>query len=197
MKHEDILQNLLNENDDVILASTAVKAGMSRAALSKLAKRGALERTGCGVYVVSGGIDDELFSLQKRAKKIVYSHETALFLHEMTDRTPARYSITVPSYYKPSPTVKDKCKVYYMKPALAGLGLTELPSGMGHQINAYNLERTICDVTRSRNKIDNQIFLDALKNYAARKDANLNLLADYARGMGVYRILRQYLEVLL
>ena len=197
MERMDILQSLLAENNDVFLASKAIQAGLSRFDLSKFAERGLLERTGRGVYVVSGGIGDELFSLQERAKKIVYSHETALFLHGMTDRTPSRYSITVPSYYKASQTVKDKCKIYYIKPDLLALGLTELPSGMGHQVIAYDLERTICDVARSRNKIDGQIFIDALKNYASRRDANLNLLSDYARRLGVYRILRNYLEVLL
>jgi hypothetical protein len=73
----------------------------------------------------------------------------------------------------------------------------ELSSGMGHQVIVYDVERTVCDVVRSRNKMDNQVFIDALRNYAARKDKNLNCIADYACKMGVYRILRQYLEVLL
>jgi predicted transcriptional regulator of viral defense system len=121
MESDRILQNLLDDGNDVILASAAVQAGLSRAELSKLTERGILERTGRGVYVVSDGIGDELFSLQQRAKKIIYSHETALFLHGMTDRTPARYSVTVPNYYKPSQIVKDKCKVYYIKPDMAEL----------------------------------------------------------------------------
>ena len=197
MERMDILQNLLVENNDVFLASKAIQAGLSRFDLSKFMERGLLERTERGVYVAPDGIGDELFSLQERAKKIVYSHETALFLHGMTDRTPNRYSITVPSYYKASKTIKDKCKVYYIKPDLIALGLTELPSGMGHLIAAYDLERTICDVARSRNKIDGQIFIDMLKNYVSRRDADLNILNDYARRLGVYKILRNYLEVLL
>ena len=92
MESDSILRNLIDDGNDVILASVAVEAGLSRAELSKLTERGILERTGRGVYVVSDGIGDELFSLQQRAKKIIYSHETALFLHGMTDRTPARYS---------------------------------------------------------------------------------------------------------
>ena len=197
MERTDILQNLLAENNDVFLASKAVQAGLSRFNLSRFAERGILERAGRGVYVVPGGMGDELFSLQGSARKIVYSHETSLFLHGMTDRIPNRYSITVPSYYKASQTVKDKCKVYYIKPDLLALGQTEMPSGMGHQVVAYDLERTICDVVRSRNKIDGQILVDALKNYTSRQDMDLNRLNDYARKLCVYRILRNYLEVLL
>jgi predicted transcriptional regulator of viral defense system len=197
MERTDILQSLLDENNDVFLASSAIRAGLSRLDLSKFIESGALERVDRGVYVAFGGMGDELFSLQARAKKIVYSHETALFLHGMTDRTPIRYSITVPSYYKASQAVKDKCKIYYIKPDLTELGLAELPSGMGHQVIAYDAERTICDVIRSRNKMDSQVFSDALKRYTERQDVNLSRLGDYAHRMGVYRILRQYLEVLL
>jgi predicted transcriptional regulator of viral defense system len=197
MERTDILQSLLVEDNGVFLASKAVQAGLSRFDLSKFTERGLLERAGRGVYVAPGEMGDELYSLQERAKKIVYSHETALFLHGMTDRTPNRYSITVPSHYKASKAVKDKCKVYYIQPILLELGLMKLPSGMGHQIVAYDLERTICDVARSRSKIDGQIFIDALKNYASRQDADLNNLNNYARKLGVYRILRNYLEVLL
>jgi predicted transcriptional regulator of viral defense system len=135
--------------------------------------------------------------MQSSAKKIVYSHETALFFHRLTDRTPSRYSITVPSYYKPSKAVREKCGIYYVKPDMIDIGVVELPSGMGHNVTSYNVERTICDVIRSRNRIDSQIVADALKRYAAMGNKDLNRLADYARRFWVYKLLRQYLEVLL
>ena len=59
------------------------------------------------------------------------------------------------------------------------------------------MERTICDIIRNRSKIDRQIFVDALKKYAARKDIDLNRLNNYARKFRVYKLLHQYMEVLL
>jgi predicted transcriptional regulator of viral defense system len=135
--------------------------------------------------------------MQRRAKKIVYSHETALFFHGLTDRTPLRYSITVPASYKPSDAVKSICKIFYIKEDLISLGKEEIPSGMGHQITSYDIERTLCDIVRSRNKLDHQIFIEALKGYARRQDKDLDRLAEYAMQFGVLRLLRQYMEVLL
>lgn len=43
------------------------------------------------------------------------------------------------------------------------------------------MERTICDVVRSKNRMDIQIFSDALKRYARRKDKNLSILMRYAQ----------------
>ena len=56
---------------------------------------------------------------------------------------------------------------------------------------------TICDLLRSRKNIEMQVFQDALKQYARRKDKNLRTLMKYASMFHVEKILRPYLEVLL
>ena len=197
MEAVTIIQKMLKRENGVLLASTAVQAGLSRQRLAGLVKAGLLERTGRGVYVGAGGMGDELYTLQQKASKIVYSHESALYLHGMTDRTPFRYAITVPSIYRASAAVRASCDVYYIKPELIGLGICEVPSGMGHPVIAYYPERTVCDIIRSRNKIDQQTLIDALKNYARRKDKHLHRLFEYAGNFGVGKILYRYLEVLL
>jgi predicted transcriptional regulator of viral defense system len=169
------INELLDNGNGLVLTASATKAGIPRAYLSKLVKQGILEHTERGVYIRSGGIDDQLYSLQQSAKKIIYSHETALFFHGLIDRTPVIYSITVPSGYKPSEKLKEGCKIYFIKTDLINIGLTKVSSGMGHSITIYNMERTICDTVRSRNKLDTQIFTDTLRRYASRKDKNLNI----------------------
>jgi len=67
---------------------------------------------------------------------------------------------------------------------------------MGHEVIAYIIERTICDVLRSRNRMDSQTVAEAMKGYTARKDINWNLLSKYARIFKVTKLMRQYLEVL-
>jgi len=192
-----IVQQLLSQGNGMFAASKAVRAGLHRQQLANFVKSGVLERADRGIYIEPGGLDDTLFWMQQRAQKIVYSHETALFLHRMTGRTPIRYSITVPSSYKASSALGKSCKIYYIKKELLDLGKTEIQSGLGHSIITYNIERTLCDIIRSRNKIESQIFIDALKNYVTRKDKDLNRLSSYAKEFGIAKLLYQYLEVLL
>ena len=64
-------------------------------------------------------------------------------------------------------------------------------------VPVYDMERTICDLLRSRSRIEIQTFQGALKSYARRKDKNLRALMQYAGMFKVEKILRQYLEVLL
>ncbi len=61
----------------------------------------------------------------------------------------------------------------------------------------YDIERSICDVVRSRNKMDTQIVIDALKRYVLLKSVDMNKLHAYAMRFSVYKILQQYLDVLL
>lgn len=67
----------------------------------------------------------------------------------------------------------------------------------GHMVPVYDLERTICDLLRSRSRMEIQVLQDALKQYVRRKDKNLRTLMQYAGMFHVEKMLRQYLEVLL
>jgi hypothetical protein len=67
---------------------------------------------------------------------------------------------------------------------------------MGNDVTAYDAERTICDILRSRSRIDGQILAAAMKNYTVRKNQDWNNLREYADLFRVAKLLRQYLEVL-
>ena len=191
------LTAIAQEHGGLIETKIAVAHGISKAMLSKLYKENRLHRVAQGQYVLPDDMQDELLSISKRSEQIIYSHETALFLHGISDRTPFEHTITVPSDYTPSVAIKSECKVYYIKPELFALGRTTLKTPAGNDVPAYDLERTICDVIRSRNKLGTETFLSALKLYAANPKKDLNKLNSYAKKMRVANVLRQYLEVLL
>ena len=190
------INQLLNENNGMIRTADAVNAGISRATLGRYAVKGKLERVAHGQYIRPDDFPDELYLLQQRSEKIVFSHETALFLHDMAERTPLRHALTIPSNGKLSPSLSVGCKIYYVKPKLHDMGKCSVPSRMGHEVIAYNAERTVCDILRSRNRIDSQTVAAAIRNYAAGKNQDWNLLSEYAGIFHVTKFLRQYLEVL-
>jgi len=196
IKKSDIINKLLKDNNGVFDTADAIQAGVSKTTLGQLVKNVTLERVAHGKYIGLDVFPDEMFILQQRSDKIIFSHETALFLHDLSERTLMLHSLTVPSDRKISPALADGCKIYYVKPELHDMGICSLSSKMGHEIIAYNIERTICDVLRSRNRIDSQTVAEAMKGYAARKDINWNLLSEYARIFRVTKLMRQYLEVL-
>ena len=181
----------------VIETKTAAQRGISKAMLYKLCKEDKIHRIVKGQYILPDDMQDELLAISNRSERIIFSHETALYLHGISDRTPFEHTVTAPSGCIPSSAIKSECKVYYIKPELFELGKTTLRTPAGNDVPAYDLERTICDVIRSRNKLGTETFLAALKLYAANPKKNLNQLNTYAKQMRVEKVLRQYLEVLL
>ena len=65
------------------------------------------------------------------------------------------------------------------------------------QTVSYDLERTICDLVRSRRNFEIQDFNMAIKTYLQRNDKDLNRLMVYAKAFRIEKIIRQYMEVLL
>ena len=191
------LAAIASEHGGIIEAKIAAQHGISKAMLYKLCKEEKIHRIVKGQYILPDDMQDELLSISKRSDKIIFSHETALFLHGISDRTPFEHTVTAPSGCIPSAAIKAECKVYYIKPDLFDLGRTMLETPNGNQVQAYDLERTVCDVIRSRNKLGTETFLAALKMYAACPKKDLNKLNTYAKKMRVDKVLRQYLEVLL
>ena len=67
----------------------------------------------------------------------------------------------------------------------------------GYIVPMYDLERTICDLIRSRSWFEIQDFRTALKTYVKRQDKDLNRLMRYAESFHVENIMRKYMKVLL
>jgi len=191
------LQSILIENGGAVTAAKANAVGISNERLRLLVRSGDLERAAFGVYIVPGDFIDKMYIAQLRRSKIIYSHETALFLHDLTDRDPIGYTVTVPTGYNATGLRKDGFTVFTVKREQHVIGTTELTTMFGQTVTAYGLERTICDCLRSRNQMDIAVVTDAVKRYVKRKDKNLNTLMRMAEIFGVTKPLRSYLEVLL
>lgn len=197
MKHFEKLETLIKEKQGTVLSADLDQYEIPRVYLQMMVAEGKLERVDRGVYVSVDAVEDEMYAMQAKYPKLTYSHETGLYLHKLTDRTPFRYSATVPSGYKVVEVLADRFKVYYIKKDLHELGVGVLKSPHGNPIRVYNIERTICDLIRSRNRIDIQILNEALKRFAKAKTVDNSVLIEYARKLKIESVLRRYLEVLL
>ena len=197
MEINPIILGAMKNNNNMITTSQAVKLGCSRALLSWYVKEGVLERERQGVYVLSDTVYDDMYAFMLHSEKIVFSHDTALFLNDLSERTPFVHTVTIPSNTRLSPGIRDECICYYIKPELYELGITDRKTTFGNRVRCYNAERTVCDLLRSRNRLDEETVISGIKKYAASTEKNLKLLAEYAPQFGVSKILRRYLEVLL
>jgi predicted transcriptional regulator of viral defense system len=181
----------------MLLTSDLAKLGIPRTYLSVLERNGEVQHLSRGIYAAPNSLIDEMASLQSRYKAAIFSHQTALFLWELTDRSPLFFTVTVPSGYNATALKAGGAGVYFINQALHPLGQITTKSPHAHDIQTYNLERTLCDVLRSRHQIEIQFLTTALKRYVRHRDRYLDRLYDYAGQFRIQKLVRQYMEVLL
>jgi predicted transcriptional regulator of viral defense system len=197
MNNLEKLEKLIQKQHGTVLSADLDLYEIPRTYLQMMVAEGKLERVDRGVYVSTDSIEDEMYYMQAKYPKLIYSHETALYLHGLSDRTPYEYSASVPSGYKVVGSVAKRFKIYYIKKELHNLGLETIQSSHGNPIKTYNIERTICDLIRSRNRIDVQILNEALKRFVKLKSADFSVLMEYAKKLKIDAVLKKYMEVLL
>jgi len=190
------VRKLLKDQHGTLLTSDLAKFNIPRIYLSILEHNGEIERVSRGIYRLVASIDDEMFNFQVRYKSSIFSHETALYLHDLTDRTPLSYSISIPVGYHSISLNEGGHKIFFVNRALFALGVILMQSPHGNEIRTTNLERTICDVLRSRNQMDIQFVNEALRKYVIHKDRNIDQLYTYAKQFRIQNIVREYIEIL-
>ena len=197
MKQLEQIEEISAAGNGVLRTSEVISKGISKTTLAKFVEKHNYERISHGIYCSPDVWKDGLYLLQLRCPKTIFSHDTALFLLDMTDQEPLQYTVTVKSGYNATHLREDGVKVFSIKKDFFELGISKAKTPFGNEVFIYNPERTVCDMIRSRSQIEIQIFQDAMKQYIRRKDKNLHLLMEYAKKLRVNHMLSKYLEVLL
>jgi predicted transcriptional regulator of viral defense system len=194
---ETTILQMVKTNRGIVTTTQVTEAGIPRRCLGAMVASGILCRVERGVYTFPEIWEDELFFMQYRFSKGIYSHETALYLHGMTDRTPLRYTMTFPFGYNTGNVKKRGIVAKLSTEETYPLGIMTLSSPSGNPIQAYDIERTLCDIAKARHKADIQVVNHAMKTYAGSGNKDLAKLLAYAEILRVKPKVLAYMEVLL
>ena len=187
-----------SEHNGVITSRDVTHIGIPRVYLTRMVESGELKRVQPGIYVLPDTILDEFAEIHYRCPKAVYSHGTALFLHDLSDRTPLKYTVTLPSSYNATHLSNvENLEIKKSIPVIYAAGITTIASPNGFIVPVYNIEKTICDVVRNKDNMDYQGVTDALKLFSKRPVKNLTRLMQYAKLLRIESVIRTYFEVLL
>ena len=186
------------QGKDYFTPRIAKEAGISKFKFYKYIHDNEFEVVGHGIYIHKDAWIDKLYILHQRCPNAVFSHDEAFYYHNLSDREPIVPTLTIYSGYN-SHRIKANgaSKVYTVKKELLGVGRIIVQDNYGNDIPIYDLERTICDLFRSRNSIEAQEFNSVLKTYVMRKDKNLNRLMEYAKLFRIQKLIRLYMGILL
>ena len=190
----EIIEALMKMNNGYITSKELSSLGIHRMYLNSMWKKGLVEKVANGIYIDYSKIEDSYYIFSLSMPNTIYSHMTALYFHGLSIIAPNdKYDITVRKTYN-SKHLKNH-DVFYVSNDIYELGLTEVETPMGNKVRAYDIERCICDIIRSKNRMDHEHVKYSIKNYIKRKDKDLIKLSKYADKMGIKKEVMNFVEM--
>ena len=173
-------------------------AGLSRVALARLAKAGAVERVGRGLYTRANAKVTEHHTLVEAAVRIPHGIVcllSALRFHELTTQSPHEVWMAIGvKARKPATDWPPLRIVRFSGPALT-FGVEK------HRIEHVEVpitsrEKTVADCFKYRHKVGLDVAIEALRDYLRSWRRSVDALTDAAAACRVKNVMRPYLEAM-
>lgn len=191
----EIIEELMNKNNGYITSKELDMFDIHRMYLSIMQTKGIIVKVSPGIYIDSNKIVDNYYIFSLSMPNTIYSHMTALYFHGISLKVPNDvYDITVKRSYN-SVHLK-KHIVFYVDNDIYELGITEVETPMGNKVKAYDIERCICDIIRSKKRMDLKLVKHCIKEYLKRKEKDLVKLSLYAEKLDIKETVMDYVGMM-
>jgi predicted transcriptional regulator of viral defense system len=175
-------------------------AGVQPRVIAGLVRDGILEKIQPGLYRLSNVPDGEaprnFYDVAAAIPKGVICLQSALAYYELTTQNPGEIWVAVPNSYKPPKMSFPPTKFIFFRDKWYSTGIEYVNQGK-KVFRIYSPEKSICDAFHIRNRLGEDVAIEALKNYLARKNAAPSKLLAVARACGINNILMPYLKVMV
>lgn len=189
---------LFNKYHGNLSQKIAKENGINPTTLRRLVEKDEIEQPYLGIYVRKDEFLDNFFALQQKFSTGIYSHETALVLHDLTDLNLSELDMTFPAGFNRKGLSTDYPVIqHFTKKEWHSIGIEKKSSPAGNFIDVYDMERTLCDVFSKRYKPDESIKNEAVKRYFAHDGKDLRKLRRYMRTFEVRNELYTIMEVMI
>ena len=177
------------------------QAGIHTSIIKTMLQQGIIERVKPGLYRLyeidpKSDISISFIDVCKAVPKGVICLISAIDYYQLSTFNPPEIYVAIPQSEKPQKIEYPPTKFYFFPERFYNLGIEKIKTRAG-EVRIYNIEKTICDMFRYRDKLGEDISIEALKNYLNRKEANLIKLRDYAIRCQVKTVVLPYLKALV
>ncbi|MFZ4098782.1 MAG: type IV toxin-antitoxin system AbiEi family antitoxin domain-containing protein [Chlamydiia bacterium] len=181
------------------MMSEALALGIHRRELYALRDRGDLEVLNRGLFRLTdmpAPFSPDFITVTKRIPKGIICLISALSFHELTTQIPHSIYVAMPAKgHRPSLSHPPMRHFWYGKTLLETGVVEHLIDGC--TIRVFDIEKTLVDCVKFRNKIGQDVVLEALNMYWRRRGPRLDLLFRYAKLFRVDHVMRDILEPLV
>lgn len=175
-------------------------AGFQTRDIADLVAMGQIERIKPGLYRLAGhGEPAEYAGLAEVCRALpegVICLLSALDYHGLTTFNPSEVYVAIPHGAKPPRLFYPPIKPFFFRSRFYNPAIEYIKTP-GGEIRVYGREKTICDMFRYRQKLGEDLALEALKMYLKRKDASTARLLEYATVCQARTVMMPYLKALV
>ena len=165
--------------------------------LNKLIEQGLITKVKRGIYYKEANtMIDQTDEVSQIVPSGVFCLFTAWQHYNLSTQNPPDFHIALRNKEKIRLPDYPPIKLYYWSEKYYNLGIAEIEKDR-QTIKIYDLEKSVCDAVRFRNKVGMDTTIEILQNYVKRKDKNLNKLNRYAQQLGVGNIVQNMIMTLL
>lgn len=159
-------------------------------------ERGKLIRVRQGVYAEPTALFSTMVDIERIIPGGIVCLYNAWSYYQLSTTVPPAFCIAIRSKRKIVLPDSIPIQLYYWKDEYFDIGIIER-NVSGHTIRMTDLERSVCDAIKYRNKIGMDIYAEVVRTYLKRNDRNLSRLYDYAKKLRVYKTLNYFIEMTL
>lgn len=178
------------------IRTSEVKSRGEYEQLRRATVEGTFLRIRNGIYVETSALANNMVDVECIAPGGVLCLYSAFAHHGLSTQVPSAICIAVGAKRKISLPDYPIIDLYYWKKENLEFGV-ERKEMSGYMVRITDVERTVCDAVKYRNKIGLDVCGEVIDNYLKREDRNISLLHEYAGKLRIGTILTKYLETRL
>ncbi len=189
------IEDIIASHGGFITAKEIESSSVYHRLLEKV-KDGAVVRVSSGVYALKESLANTMLDITKIVPDGILCHHSAWAHYGLTTQIPPGICVAIKRGRKVTLPAWPPFILFYKGQGVLTLGQTMANVG-GYDLPIYDIERSVCDAVKSRNKIGIDVSSEILKNYLNRQDRDLNKLMRYAKALRIASTISKYLEIQL
>ena len=164
--------------------------------LRRAVRKGDVVRLRHGVYAEPTATLSTMIDVERIVPGGVVCLYTAWMHHRLSTTVPPAFCIAIEAKRKVALPEELPINLYYWKKENLVFGI-EQKEISGLMVRVTDLERSVCDAVKYRNKIGLDVCAEIIRSYVRKKERNLSKLAEYAKRLRLSKTLNNYLEIAL
>jgi len=177
------IKEYINQNGGYISSAEAKEKNLYNQLLYEVEK-GTIIRVRQGIYALNEGLAKPMVDVERLVPGGVLCTYSAWSYYGLSTQIPLSYCIAIERSRKVVLPDYPPIELFYLSSKVFELGVTEAVIE-GFTVKIYDLEKSVCDAIKYRNRVGIDVSSEIFRNYLTRKDSNITKLYSYANAMRI------------